>query len=910
MISKTLAHYKIIDKLGEGGMGEVYRVEDTKLGRHVAIKVLPEIFAKDKERLARFEREAKMLASLNHPNIAAIHGLEEAEGERFLVMELIKGETLAQKLDKGALQVDESLEVCGQIAEAVEVAHEKGIIHRDLKPANVKITPEGRVKVLDFGLAKALYDEETGADISKSPTLTAQMTQPGVILGTAAYMSPEQAKGKAVDKRTDIWSFGCLLFECLTGNLAFKGETVSDTLASILKEEPDWKALPGSTPQKILETIRRCLIKDTRNRLQHVGDARILLNEALRDPDAAIKTTGTKQRLSSRSFWMWLMVCLLVGIGIGALLLSLFRSSPPISSGSQMQYSFTFELEEREQIAVDMDVRLFDISANGETIAWIGPRKPHREIFYRNLNDLEVRVVPGTQGVENLNIALSPDGTEVSFVRDATLWKISLKGGTPQKLFEGTADSSIWNWDWGEDGSIVLNPAWSGLVQISGPGADPEILTALNEKENEIAHTFPVILPDQRGVLFTVSRGSYAKTHIEVLEFGRSSSRRRLNLNNVYCVEYASTGHLLFGRGGTLFAAPFDLETLTVTGPEMSILSNIHMDENGLLAEFAVSRNGTLVYVPEQGLSDLQLAWIDRQGRVELLPFSSQPYRIPRISPSGEHIAVGIQKEGSRGWTISLLDMRRTITTELTQEGCYNGVGAWSSDGIQLVVILDHEGPGDVYLMDLSYPEEKIRLTNGSNPYNVNSWSRDGGSLILTERLPLDTRRLMRLKIEETMKQPVALTIEENNEAVGALSPDGLWLAYVSDWEGQSEVYIRSMTGTIREKASHNGGSQPAWSPDGKELFYMKNDQTEFLSVEVKAAAGLELGRETVVFKETSEFEIWKHEMLPRFVRSYDVHPNGRKFLFPVKKKSNQKMKIGVITNWFEELKKKVPTGK
>jgi serine/threonine-protein kinase len=903
--------YKIIEELGKGGMGEVYLAEDTNLKRQVAIKVLPQPFALDKERLARFEREARLLASLNHPNIATIHGLEKSDGQQFLVMELVEGETLTEQIQKGPLPVEEALEVCRQIAEGLESAHEKGIIHRDLKPSNVQVTPEGKVKILDFGLAKAFLDQPGVSDLSKSPAITEEMTRPGVILGTAAYMSPEQAKGKSVDKRTDIWAFGCILYECLTGNRVFKGETISETLASILKDEPDLSVLPGTTPLKIQDLIRRCLVKDPRDRLHDIADARIFLAEVQQEPEATTITTGTQLRSSSRLSWVWLIICLVVGIGIGALVMHLLLPRYTQLPGEpQKQSHFTFELDEREQIALDMDVRLFDISDNGETIAWIAHPNPERKIFYRSLKELEVNAVPGTTGVGNVDIALSPDGTEISFVRDGALWRMPLKRGTPQKLFEGPAGFSIWEFDWGKDGSFVISPAYSGLLRLAKPGADPVPLTTLDDKANEFCHMAPLILPNERGVLFSVGKGNFWNTHIEVLVFDRSEARRQRVLEDVYFVEYVPSGHLLFGRAGTIFAAPFDLKTMAVTGPQVPIISNVQMDRFGMVVQFAISQNGTLAYIPEQGLVDNQLAWIDRQGRLELLPFPSQPYTTPRISRLGNQVAISSRRREISGWKICLLDLRRTIIKELSLGGRANYCGAWSSNGSQIAVSSDQDGPINPYLIDIMGTISTKKLITSNHDCIVTSWSKDGQQLIYTERLPLDKTRIMSVSIGDLEHKVTSLTPKDINEMMGVLSPDGMWMAYVSDQEGQPEVYIRNMDGSVREKVSSAGGEEPAWSPDGKELYYTSKDGAALLSIKLENGTGLKLGKEAVVFKEPQGFEFLKPGLGSSGRETYDVHPDGQRFLFVVKKKREQKMKVDVILNFFEELKRKVPIGK
>ena len=519
---RKLGPYEILDAIGAGGMGEVYRARDTKLGREVAIKVLPEAFAQNEERLARFEREARLLASLNHPNIATLYGLEQSDGVQFLVMELADGETLAERLRRGPIPVEDTLPIFKQIAEALEAAHEKGIIHRDLKPANINVSSEGKVKVLDFGLAKAMSGDPVKSEASESPTITRDATATGVILGTAAYMSPEQARGKPVDKRADIWAFGCVFFEALTGRTGFLGETVSDTISAILRGEPNWQALPESTPAIVRSLLRHCLQKDPNQRLHDIADARIEIEDVLTG-----STDETEPHcLPSPPVWQrtlpWGVAAVAVMAAVGAWIVGPTRA---IDDASAVPARFSIELPADQHVAMDMDELLMTISKDGRRLAWIGVVEPERRIYTRSIDELEVRPIAGTEGVSNLFLCLSPDGRWVAFPRDGALWKVPVEGGLATKLLQSETATGIWSGEWDDDG-IIVGLAMSGLRRISASGGEPEILTTLDRERGEIVHWAARSLLEYRATLFTVQVGNFTDSHVEVLDLDTGERRR------------------------------------------------------------------------------------------------------------------------------------------------------------------------------------------------------------------------------------------------------------------------------------------------------------------------------------------------------------------------------------------------
>jgi serine/threonine-protein kinase len=549
MIGSSLSHYRIIEKLGAGGMGEVYRAEDTNLDRQVAIKVLPDIFSGDPERLARFEREAKLLASLNHPNIAAIYGLEETGGKRFLVLELVEGETLAQRIHREALPVEEALEVCRQIAEGLEAAHEKGIIHRDLKPANVKISPEGKVKLLDFGLARALHDQAATADLSHSPTITEAMTRPGVVLGTAAYMSPEQAKGKTVDKRADIWAFGCVMYECLTGKRAFRGDDVTEVMAKILEAEPDWSLLSANTPSSIRALLRRCLRKDSKRRQQDILDARIEIEESAAKDAVPIQALPAPRRFSL----LWLAACaavmLLAGILIGAALMRYSQpgtSSPVVRSVIKVEPGHWLDGMRRVLEAQRPSRTAMAISGDGRFVVYSAIEEnpspqAKSQLYLRRMDQAEARPITGTEG--GINPFLSPDNRWVGFWADGKLKKIPVDGGVSTTLCDAAL---LFGASWGPDNSIVFADGEdAGLSRASADGGKPESLTTPDPKREEYSHRLPSWLPNGKAVLFTVMRHAWdSQPWLALLRL--DTREWHVLLRDAADARYVPTGHLVF----------------------------------------------------------------------------------------------------------------------------------------------------------------------------------------------------------------------------------------------------------------------------------------------------------------------------------------------------------------------------
>jgi len=769
MIGKTLSHYKVLEKIGQGGMGEVYRAEDTNLSREVAIKVLPEQFTKDPQRLARFEREAKLLASLNHPNIAAIYGFEEADDVRFLAMELVPGDTLAEKVAKGPLPVEEALEICRQIAEGVEAAHEKGVIHRDLKPANVKVTPEGKVKILDFGLAKAFEEDTLVTDISQSPTLTEEMTRAGVILGTAAYMSPEQAKGKPVDKRADVFAFGAVLYELLTGKRAFEGETITETIAKVLESEPKWELLPENTPWTIRSLLRRCLTKVVDDRLDGIANVRIEIKLALEEPATELPTGVASVAQPGVQRWG-----LTVGLVVGAVIagLAVWLLVQP-SSPEQSLNRFVIRPSPPVVLA-STNSNEVAISPDGRQLVYMGVGEGVSQLYLRSLDDFVDRAIPGTEGAV-ASVFFSPDGKSIGFFAEGKLKKTSLAGGSPITLCD--APPGRRSGDWFED-TIVFTASFGtgqGLYRVSANGGEPEMLATVNPDEGERRHFLPDFLPDGKDLLFTIELGTSFQTALLSLETGE----RKVVLENARQARYLSTGHLIYeqGRTGNLMVVPFDLDILEVTGDSVPVVQGVRQNTPGNV-DYAISDNGTLIYVPSTGVLESTLVWVDREGQEEPLAAEPQSYQSPRFSPDGSRLAITInESDGSDVW---IYDLEREILTRLTFDPAADHYPVWTPDGRRIVFDSGRAGAEaghNLFWKAADGTGQVERLTTSPNNQTANSFSPDGKRLVF---LATD---LQVLSMEgERTSQP--LFQNQSSEAKARISPDGHWIAYESNESG------------------------------------------------------------------------------------------------------------------------------
>ncbi len=828
MIGTRLGHYDVTSHLGSGGMGEVYQAADVRLGRSVAIKVLPEAFSHDIERVARLEREARVLASLNHPNIAAIYGFEEHGGRHFLVMELVPGETLEERIQRGAIPLHDALPLAKQIAEALEEAHDAGIVHRDLKPANIKIAGDDKVKVLDFGLAKSSQLETVDVSLSHSPTLTMSATSAGVILGTAAYMAPEQARGRAVDRRADIWAFGVVLFRMLSGGRVFEGETLTETLAKVIEGEPEWDTLPASTPASLRKLVQRCLVKNPKNRLQAIGDARIVLQELIDKPEDA--AAPMRAVAVGYPWWKkvlpWAAIVVLVAYG----LLTKPNTAPP----DRPLLQFEFPLPDG-QLFVHGDRPALDISPDGRRVAFVSNSPTGgRHIYVRNLEAAVDTAIPGTEAA--LNVFFSPDGNSVGFQSGQQIKKVSLAGGaSPAVVVEDLQLASGPQWGppgitWGSNGVIVYpNNLGSGLSMVRDTGGKPEEFTALDPAAHEASHRLPHFLPDGSGVLFTVLHYSVAPpdwSRAQVWIKSLKTGERKLLIDNALDARYVRDNALVFARNGKLFAVRFTPSSLSVSGPEIQVLDGVVHSLYGVgaitwsgAAQASIAGTGALFYAPGsfEPPNVSSLVWFDRKGVATPIAGVRSMYRFgERILPDGMRIASSEVYEHKDIW---IFDSTRGIEDRVTFEG-QNAFPIWAPDGFRFAFRSDRAGPQQIYLGDLKDVRNVQPLTSG--PFDVPSaWTPDGKELIFTRGVSAlgGNTDIYALSIDAPDK-PRAVIATAADERFPELSPDGRWLAYVSDEAGTPTLYVQPYPGPGPRVTIAGGAQEPAWSKNSSELFY------------------------------------------------------------------------------------------
>jgi serine/threonine protein kinase len=888
LIGKTLAHYEITSQLGKGGMGEVYQAKDRKLGRDVAIKVLPEEFAKDTDRVARFQREAKLLASLNHPNIAAIHGLEESEGTTFLVLELVEGQTLADRIKPGPVPVEESLKLALQIAEALEAAHEKGVIHRDLKPANIKVTPDGKVKILDFGLAKAFAGDREEVNLSNSPTLSNAATQQGVILGTAAYMSPEQARGETVDRKADIWAFGCVLFEMLTGRGTFEGHTVSDVLASVIKSEPEWKRLPPNLHPRIRLLLERCLEKEPRIRCSSVSEARADIQKALADPSGVLvqAITGVEPRTRLRIMLPWFAALALTAIIAGVAVWNLRPTPPP---EPRPVTRFSCELPKDQQFT-SYDLSVLAVSPNGKQFVYC----TSNGLYLRSVDELDAKLIKGTEGNPQQPF-FSPDGKWVGYFAAGQLRKIAVIGGAPVTLCNvGNSYGASWNAD-----DAIVYGTLGGIMRISANGGTPEFLLKA-EAQTLIA---PQILPDGKSVLFTNISSQPFRVMVQSLKSGQ---RKELFAGDT--AYYLPTGHIVYASANNLVAVPFNLDRLEVIGGSVPLVEGVFR----MAAPFyALSSSGTLVYVQAavttgSAATGRTLVWVNRKGVEEPLKAPPNAYRYPKISPDGKQVALTIGNE--RGSSIWVWDLTRETTTRLTFEDGLDIQSIWTPDGKRIVFYSYPAGKNlaGVY-WKASDGTGKTELLGSAQDRVLMPWSfsKDGKTLAMTEidsTMNLDIG-LLSMEGNHTRKP---LLQEKYGECQPKISPDGRWMAYASDESGHGEIYVRPFPEVDkgRWQVSTSGGDSPLWSPDGREIFYRKDDAIIAVSVETEPT--FKPGKAEILFRGPYVLLVGNEG------HPWDINPDGKRFLMMKEPPSTPSAaagprKINIVLNWFEELKQRVP---
>ena len=884
-LGTTLGVYEVLSAIGAGGMGEVYKARDTKLDRDVALKILPDAFVNDPERLARFQREAKVLASLNHPNIAAIYGLEESGDSPALVLEYVPGPTLQDRIAKGPIPLDEALPIARQIAEALEAAHEQGIIHRDLKPANVKVKDDGTVKVLDFGLAKALGPELSDTEAANSPTMTmtAAATKMGVIMGTAAYMSPEQARGKSLDRRCDIWAFGCVLYEMLTGQPAFDGDDVSLILAEVIKSEPDWGRLADDTPESIRGLLERCLEKDRNERLPHIGEARFQVRKAL--TTSAVEPTGASRALPRHQFrWAGagLVAGILVAIAAGMVV---WRVAGFDTSAPAPLRRLTIDLQEGMTLPAGVGTAIA-ISPDSQTFVYAAQSAEGRRLYRRRMDEFRAVPIPGTEGATMP--FFSPDGEWIAF-SDASVTEIKrvpLAGGEPFTICERCADGS-----WGEDGSIVYE--WNRSVfRVSENGGSPELLAEPMLDRGVPALIRVSLLPGSKALLFDMSTTDVSIGGVGVMSL---ESRELIVVSSDGGDPfYSQTGHILFARGTTLFAVPFDVERLQVAGQPTPVLAGVRV-ENGGSVQAVVSRDGLLFYAPSQGEVGTQLAWVTRDGAVASVIEEGRRFATPRVSPDGERIAVQINAAGGSDIWIH----ESGTTWRLTDSGvAANPI--WAADGAEVAY---GSRSAESFTIESAAADGTggVRTLVASDaPVSPAAWSPDGNLLVFQEDSP--NPKLFVIDVRDPASRE-AYAASESSTYSATLSHSGRWLAYVSDRSGTDEVYVRAFPGPGREYLiSRGGGFTPLWGPGDSELSYLSPDFRFLMAARLDSQSLEVLDRRELFPART----FWS---LP-WGTHHDIHPDGQRFLMLNQSAPDRTApKVSVVLNWHQELQARVPTG-
>jgi len=863
-------------------MGEVYRAHDSKLRRDVALKVLPEGFMLDPERVARFKREAQVLASLNHPNIAAIYGVEDSTDTHALVLELVEGPTLADRIALGAVPLDEARAIATQIAEALAAAHEQGVVHRDLKPGNIVVRNDGTVKVLDFGLAKALEGSRAQSDVSQSPTITSPaMTGTGVLLGTAAYMSPEQARGRAADHRADVWAFGVVLYEMLTGHRPFRGETVSDVLASVLKSDPSWDVLPSETPSTFRRVLRSCLEKDPKARLQAIGDWRLLLEE----PSAPQRTTSATTAIASGA--AAILAVALIALGVVH-----FRETAATVTRSPLA-RVTIALPPGDQVD-HRGTPAVALSPDGARLAYVGVHQnATRQLFLRVMDGTEAKAIAGTEGASVP--FFSPDGQWIGFFAQGKLRKVPAEGGAVQVLCD--APSGMGG-DWAPDDTIYFMPFnTSGMWKVAASGGTPQEVTKLDRSKGEVSHRWPQLLPGGEAVLFTVWTGpgwDEKSLQMQILKTGE----RRVLAQGASTGRYVTSGYLVYNRDGvqTLMALPFDVERLQVTGGPAVTLGEQVWEGGAEGAQYAVSNAGTMAYVASHPARyERRLVWVDRTGTVEPLTAMPRPYYDPRISPDGRRFAVSSEEGNERVWTF---DFARPILTALTQSGSSQSP-AWTPDGTRVIYRATRMGFRNLFWKASDGSGEEERLTTSNNLQTPVSVSPDGTYLAYTDVDPATGNDIWLIALSGKSK-PEPFLKTRSGEANAHFSPDGHRLAYASDESGRLEIYVQPFPGPGGKwTISTDGGTEPVWSRDGRELFYRSGDKLMAVSIATQPAFVAGLPR--VLFEGA-------FEPTGTGTSGYDVSLDGRRFLMIQPTAPEMPVtQVNVVINWFEELRQRVP---
>jgi eukaryotic-like serine/threonine-protein kinase len=901
-----LGPYEIVAPLGVGGMGEVYSATDPRLKRQVAIKVLPTALSAAPDRLARFEREAEVLASLNHPHVAAIYGVEESSGVKALVMELVDGPTLADRIAQGRIPFEEALPIARQIADALEAAHEQGIIHRDLKPANIKVRDDGTVKVLDFGLAKAVERSEaapanTGVmtiDSVHSPTLASPVvSQAGVILGTAAYMSPEQARGKSVDKRTDVWAFGAVLYEMLAGGRAFAGDDVTEVITSVMKSTPDWSAIPPDVPPSVVALIQRCLDKDRKTRVGDIAVARFLLSgDAIAAAGAAAShTLGQRSRTAVLA---WAGAALLAGTIAGWML----PRSAPLSAPQSMTHA-QIGLAPAEQLTpAPSEVfrpsrTAFSLSPDGRTIAFAGAKGNGAQLYVRALDRPEAAALAGTEGAAAP--FFSPDGQWIGFVADNKIKKVPASGGPASTVCDIGGLSQFWGASWGDQDTIMF-AVRDGIFTVAAAGGTPAAVTKPDPAKGQ-RHLLPHALPGGRAIVFTDPPN--------IVYQPLDGAEPRVLFEGADA-RYIATGHLLFIRSATLMAVPFDVRSGQTTGSPVAMIEHVmhainagNSGNQSHAAQYAVSSGGTLAYVLGGMFPSRQalLTWVDRRGVAQ--PFAGaepRPYLFPRLSPDGERLVVSIRTDESRNSDVWVYDVARGTPTRITFDGA--GAAVWTGDSRRIVY-----AARNLFAINADGSGKPEQLTSGDVAQNPMSLARRAGAIAYSQRPSPTAYGLWMLPLQGS-RSPEPLLESRFPMTHADLSPDGRWVVYASPESGTEEIYVQAYPGGgSKTRISSSTGYEPIWSPTGREIFfrsYSEKGEQLFFSATIPSLAPFRVDPPKELFRASlGQYDATTPN------RSWDVSPDGQRFLLLKNMPTSDKAvtAVNVVLNWTDELKRRAP---
>ncbi len=885
-----LGPYEVVSPLGAGGMGEVVRANDTRLNRTVAIKAMHDLFAQHPERVGRFEREAQLLASLNHPNIAAIHGLEEVQGSKYLVLEFVDGRTLSDVLGEGALPLTEALPIARQIADALSAAHERGIIHRDLKPGNVMVTAEGVVKVLDFGLGKALESEAPSSEPSNSPTMTMAATQAGIILGTAGYMSPEQAKGRAADKRSDVWAFGCVLFEMLAGRRAFEGEDITEVLAAIVRGEPDWTALPAATPPAIRELVERCLLKNRAERISDMSVVRFLLSErthagsTMSAPASGMMSTPRGQSIG------WPVAAGLVAAAVLATAAAMWFLSPaPPGAGAGMVTRVSVTLPDGDQFHWANQLPMA-ISADGRTIVYAALRDGVPKLYVRAMSDSEPRVLAGTDGAKTP--FFSPDGEWIGFFAQGKLKKIAIGGAALQTVTDAP-EARGGTWD--SDDTIYFTPRNAASIwKVSAAGGTATELTTLDRTRGETSHRWPHVIPGQQTLLFSALTGP-GQDERQVVSLSLVTGDRHVLIQGGATPRYVTTGHLLYGNGDALFAVPWTPSQTSLAGAVPTAMVELPRLENETALAYGVSDNGTLVYLaggPSRTLN--RVVWVDHAGNTAPLSLPEREYESVVISPDGRRAIVQVYEGLLTLWMVDLA--RQTLTPFVTSGSSQAPI--WTPDGTRVIYRGTRSGFRNLFRRSADGTGAEERLTEKIDVVqSATSISPDGAWLVFNEGSTGGTGVWkLRLDTDATAGVPELIFPVTERAQNGVISRDGRWMAYQSEVSERGEVYVQPFPGPgPRTQVSIAGGSVPLWSRDGRRLYFDSLDN-RVMAVDVTTGATFSAGVPRVLFE--GRFKSSANSNTP-----YDISLDDRRFLRvqPIKPDAGISQ-IDVVLNWISQL--------